>query len=302
MIAASTFYRRLFQVAAVYNLAFLAWAVLAPGQFFALIHLEGADPFHPLWQCVGMVVGIYGILYWHAAQHLDRAVPIIAVGLLGKVLGPVGWAWNFVHGRIAAAGFLVIVANDLVWWPGFAGYLLRGRSERARYRLLVVVLLTAHAVGAGLLALANWPGTIGAGEPTRLVCWTLAWVCWCIADVFSPPFVRATLRRFAPTASPALDHWLRVLILAAALGDLLLNAVYAALVRPAAGMALDPTLRLLSLTITNGLFLVTYLVLSLALWRAGRLPRWITLLGLPAWTGAFGLCLNGLGMLPGSEP
>jgi hypothetical protein len=295
-------HRRLFRAAAVYNVAFLLWAVLAPGQFFALIGATGAEPFHWLWQCIGMVVGVYGILYWYAAGHLDRGAPIIAVGLLGKVLGPLGWAWNFAHGRIAAASFCVIAANDIVWWPGFAGFLLRDFDARVRLRLLAIALFAAHAIGAALLAVAALPEVMHADEPTRRVCWTLAWVLWCVADVCSPPFVCALVRRYAPDAAPSLRRWLAALIVVAAVGDFALNVYYAALVGPATGSITDPLLRCLSLTVTNGLFAVAYVVLSVALWRAGRLPRWTALLGVPAWLGAAGLCLNGVGLLPGSEP
>ena len=89
-------------------------------------------------------------------------------------------------------------------------------------------------------------------------------------------------------------------MIAAAASDLVLNALYAARFGP--GVALhDPTLRLLSLTVTNGLFVATYLLLSWSLWRAGALSTRLTMLGLPAWLAAAGLCVNGCGALPDME-
>jgi hypothetical protein len=297
--AAETFHRRLFLAAALYNLAFFGWTLLAPAHFFQLTGRD-ATGFEYLWQCLGMVVGVYGLLYWYASRHLDAGTPIIAVGLLGKVLGPIGWTWSFVNGRIAAPTFLVIVANDLVWWPGFASYLLRLRSERTRLQLWTIVLLAAHAGGAALLGWATGFGTFRGDREIDHVAWTLAWALWCVADVLSVPFLRGLLRRRAPARVPALGRLLTLLIVAAATGDLMLNACYAAFVRPSAALN-DPTLRFLSLTLTNGWFVAAYLLLSFALWRAGRTPRWLTLLGLPAWAGAFGLCLEGCGLLPGME-
>jgi hypothetical protein len=49
----------------------------------------------------------------------------VGVGLLGKILGPAGFAWAAATGRLSLAFGLVIVANDLVWWPAFVTYLRR---------------------------------------------------------------------------------------------------------------------------------------------------------------------------------
>src|SRR6266446_9204789 len=76
-------YRLIFALAAFYNIAFGLWAGLWPRAFFT--SLEMAPPNYPgLWQCLGMVVGLYGVLYASAARCLDRAKLIIAVGLAGK--------------------------------------------------------------------------------------------------------------------------------------------------------------------------------------------------------------------------
>jgi enoyl-CoA hydratase/carnithine racemase len=169
------------------------------------------------------------------------------------------------------------------------------------HRLLVLCMLATHAAGALLLLLVQEPDRFGVQDASaRATLWTLAWMLWCIADLFSPAFVLATLRRRAPGSRAR--RLLLVLIGAAAVPDLALNACYAAFGAPApagTGPITDPTLRFLSLTVTNGLFLAAYLVLSAALRR--RVPRWLTLLGLPAWTGAFGLCLEGAGLVSGAS-
>jgi hypothetical protein len=95
------------RAAAVYNVVWGAGAVLlAPGIG---------------WKCVGMVVGCYGPGYWWAAR---RPLPeLVAVGLLGKVLGPIGFAWAAATGRLPVAVGATVLTNDLLWWPAFAGYL-----------------------------------------------------------------------------------------------------------------------------------------------------------------------------------
>ena len=105
--------------AAVYNVAFGAWAVLWPASAFDLAGLE--QPTYPeLWQCIGMIVGVYGIGYAIAARDPIRHWPIVLVGLLGKILGPIGFLGAVLRDRVPLEAGLVIVTNDLIWWPGFA--------------------------------------------------------------------------------------------------------------------------------------------------------------------------------------
>jgi hypothetical protein len=62
-------YRRLFRAAAVYNFAFAAWSVLMPQHWFRLVGAPEDERSEGLWQCIGMILGLYGILYWHVANH-----------------------------------------------------------------------------------------------------------------------------------------------------------------------------------------------------------------------------------------
>ena len=106
-------------VAAVYNILFGAWAVLLPASAFDLAGLE--QPNYPeLWQCIGMIVGVYGIGYAIAARDPIRHWPIVLVGLLGKILGPIGFLGAVLQDRVPLEAGLIIVFNDLIWWPGFA--------------------------------------------------------------------------------------------------------------------------------------------------------------------------------------
>jgi len=85
----SKIYPLVFSLAAFYNIAFGVWVCLWPRALFAM--LDMASPNYPsIWQCLGMVVGLYGILYAIAVFDLSRAEPIIAIGLAGKILGPIG--------------------------------------------------------------------------------------------------------------------------------------------------------------------------------------------------------------------
>ena len=82
------------------------------------------------WKCVGMMVLVYAPGYWLASR---RPLPeLVAVGLLGKVLGPLGFLWALATARLPASFALVVVTNDLLWWPAFIRYLREARTSPAR--------------------------------------------------------------------------------------------------------------------------------------------------------------------------
>ncbi len=107
--------------AALYNLAWGAWVVLMPN---ALLDLVGVPRLSPagtaIWQCVGMIVGVYGIGYACAARDPARHWPIVLVGLLGKIFGPIGFVDAVLVKGIFPRSFgWTILTNDLIWWVPF---------------------------------------------------------------------------------------------------------------------------------------------------------------------------------------
>lgn len=110
-------------LAAVYNLAWGGWVVLRPDDLFAMAGI--LPPRYPgIWQCVGMIVGVYGIGYAIASVNPWRHWPIVLVGLLGKVFGPLGFAWQMLspatEAQLPPAWGWVIATNDLIWWIPFS--------------------------------------------------------------------------------------------------------------------------------------------------------------------------------------
>ena len=130
-------HRAVFAVAGVYNLAWGAYAALDPQWLF---RVAGMPPLnHPaIFACLGMVVGIYGFLYLEVARAPERGFAIAAVGLLGKVLGPIGLARLIATGEWPAATLVLCLTNDFIWWLPFALYLHDAwpfyRADRIRER------------------------------------------------------------------------------------------------------------------------------------------------------------------------
>lgn len=124
--------RRVLWAAAVYNLAWGAFAILSPLTLFRWCGFDPLPLYPELWQCIGMIVGVYGVGYGIAATDPFRHWPIVLVGLLGKIFGPIGFVGAVTSGRFPLAMGWTIVTNDLIWWIPFGVILWNAlQSNRA---------------------------------------------------------------------------------------------------------------------------------------------------------------------------
>ena len=116
--------------AGVYNVVWGSLVVLFPLAIFRWLGMP--PPNYPqIWQCVGMIVGVYGVGYAIAAFDPVRHWPIVLVGLLGKLFGPVGFLQAVWRGDWPWGMGLINITNDLIWLVPFALILLHAyRVER----------------------------------------------------------------------------------------------------------------------------------------------------------------------------
>jgi len=106
------------KLAALYNLIWGAWVVLFPNHFFLLAGLEPLN--QPMvWQGMGMVIGVYGLGYWWASYDPVRHWPIVMVGFLGKIFGPIGFFINYSSGKVPGTFVYTLITNDFIWWVPF---------------------------------------------------------------------------------------------------------------------------------------------------------------------------------------
>jgi hypothetical protein len=122
MIRRRSFHRAVFLAAGLYNILWGVYSALDPQWLFRFSHLSPLN--HPaIFACLAMVVGLYGILYLEVARRPEQGWLIAAVGLAGKVLGPVGLAILILRGEWPPSTIVLCLTNDVIWWIPFALYL-----------------------------------------------------------------------------------------------------------------------------------------------------------------------------------
>ena len=125
-------------LAAVYNLAWGTWVVLRPSDLFNWLEIDSPN-YLPIWQALGMVVGVYGIGYAIAAWDAVRYWPLVLVGLIGKILGAIGFCYLYWNGNIDWSFFWQIFFNDLLWFLPFTATLYYVFKESTAPRCLKAI-------------------------------------------------------------------------------------------------------------------------------------------------------------------
>lgn len=115
-------YRPWFYGAALYNFAWGTINIFFPRLYFHVVGID-APNFVAIWQVVGMFVLVYAPAYLWAARRPARHRHLVLIGLLGKILGPIGFAWSMANDDLPRAFGWTIITNDLIWWPAFSLYL-----------------------------------------------------------------------------------------------------------------------------------------------------------------------------------
>ncbi len=114
--------------AGIYNIAWGGLVLFFPLAMFRWFGME--PPNYPqLWQCVGMIVGVYGVGYIAAAFDPLRHWPIVLVGFLGKVFGPIGFVQAAMEGVFPWSFGINNITNDVIWWVPFGMILYRAHQN-----------------------------------------------------------------------------------------------------------------------------------------------------------------------------
>ena len=122
MIRRRKVHRTVFLIAGIYNIGWGIYSTANPQWLFRYAGMPLEN--HPeVFACLGMVIGLYGILYLEVARVPERGWLLAAVGLAGKLLGPIGMARLILSGQYPVSAGILCVTNGLIWWIPFAVYL-----------------------------------------------------------------------------------------------------------------------------------------------------------------------------------
>lgn len=111
-----------FLLAGIYNICWGLWVTFDPNWLFRFANME--LPNYPdIFICLGMVVGLYGIVYLEIARRPERGFLLALVGFVGKVLGPIGMFYNIYLGTWKSSALIMNITNDFIWLIPFAIYL-----------------------------------------------------------------------------------------------------------------------------------------------------------------------------------
>ena len=127
-LTSEIFYKRFFTCAAVYNIFWGVVIIVKPLLMFEVFDIPPINyPF--LMSGIGMFVGVYGYGYWVVAKEPRRYPQLVVIGLMGKVLGPIGWVYYVYQNVVPLRTMWTNVFNDLIWIPFFITYLVWYRKN-----------------------------------------------------------------------------------------------------------------------------------------------------------------------------
>ena len=111
-----------FILAGIYNICWGLWVSFDPNWLFRFAQME--LPNYPeIFVCVGMVVGLYGVVYLEIARRPERGFLLALVGFVGKILGPLGIFYYIYIGKWTFSALIMNLTNDFIWLVPFAVYL-----------------------------------------------------------------------------------------------------------------------------------------------------------------------------------
>ena len=122
MIKRRGWHRAVFAAAGAYNIGWGLYAVFDPQWLFRVAGMPLSNT-PQIFACLGMVLGLYGLLYLEVARRPEHGWLLAAVGFTGKVLGPAGLLYLLVTDVWPPATLVLIATNDIIWWVPFAMYL-----------------------------------------------------------------------------------------------------------------------------------------------------------------------------------
>ncbi len=116
--------------AGAWHLLLGASIILAPTAFFSLTGLPLPN-YLQMWQGAGIMTAVMGVGFVIASRDPMRHWPVILIGLIPKVIAPVGVVWGFWRRDLPPALGSLVLVNDVAWWVPFSMLLWLAAREKA---------------------------------------------------------------------------------------------------------------------------------------------------------------------------
>ena len=111
-----------FTLAGIYNICWGLYSSLDPQWLFRFAKMSETN-YPEIFACLGMVIGLYGVIYLEVARRPERGFLLALIGFIGKVLGPIGAVYYIYIGKWTPQAIVLNVTNDFIWLIPFAIYL-----------------------------------------------------------------------------------------------------------------------------------------------------------------------------------
>ncbi len=125
--ASPRWHGRMLKAAAACSLFSGLYSAAFPEFAMSLLKVEPQAGYAELWRYLGITLCVYGVGYWCASDAPVRHFLFVLVGLLGKILGPIGFLLAARNGTLPMLPGIVFLVNGLFWSIPFTAVLLHAR-------------------------------------------------------------------------------------------------------------------------------------------------------------------------------
>ena len=101
-----------------------------PALAMSVLKVEPQAGYLELWRYLGITLCVYGVGYWFASYAPVRNSLLVMIGLLGKILGPIGFLLAARNGSFPMLPGIVFLINGLIWSVPFTAILLHAKRSR----------------------------------------------------------------------------------------------------------------------------------------------------------------------------
>jgi hypothetical protein len=105
--------------AGIYNILWAIVVIFFTEIPFQFIHIAIPSDI-PLWQAFGLLIGMFGLGYILSAFNPNVHWPIVLIGLISKICGPLGFLFYATQGELSWSFAWLVFLNDVIWIFPFA--------------------------------------------------------------------------------------------------------------------------------------------------------------------------------------